>query len=50
MLVISHDDKYFGSADRIIKLDYGKLAPEGGEEFLLNGHSTIVDLALETAR
>jgi len=33
--VITHDDKYFDLADRIIKLDYGKLAspvasePEG---------------------
>jgi putative pyoverdin transport system ATP-binding/permease protein len=27
VLVISHDDKYFDVADRIIKLDYGKLAP-----------------------
>jgi len=26
VLVISHDDKYFDAADRIIKLDYGKLA------------------------
>lgn len=26
VLVISHDDKYFDVADRIIKLDYGKLA------------------------
>jgi len=26
VLVISHDDKYFHVADRIIKLDYGKLA------------------------
>ncbi|HTL16244.1 MAG TPA: hypothetical protein VL793_03355 [Patescibacteria group bacterium] len=25
VLVISHDDKYFEVADRIIKLDYGKL-------------------------
>jgi ABC-type siderophore export system fused ATPase/permease subunit len=25
VLVISHDDKYFHVADRIIKLDYGKL-------------------------
>jgi ABC-type siderophore export system fused ATPase/permease subunit len=23
--VISHDDKYFDVADRVIKLDYGKL-------------------------
>jgi putative ATP-binding cassette transporter len=26
VLVISHDEKYFGVADRLIKLDYGKLA------------------------
>jgi putative pyoverdin transport system ATP-binding/permease protein len=28
VLVISHDDKYFDAADRIIKLDYGKLTTE----------------------
>jgi putative ATP-binding cassette transporter len=28
ILVISHDDKYFDAADRIIKLDYGKLTSE----------------------
>jgi putative ATP-binding cassette transporter len=29
VLVISHDDKYFDIADRLIKLDYGKIvAPE----------------------
>jgi putative ATP-binding cassette transporter len=26
VLVITHDDRYFGLADRLIKLDYGKLA------------------------
>lgn len=29
VLVISHDDKYFDVADRIIKLDYGKLDASG---------------------
>lgn len=29
VLVISHDDKYFDVADRIIKLDYGKLDTSG---------------------
>lgn len=29
VLVISHDDRYFGVADRVVRLDYGKLAPEG---------------------
>ncbi|HWC59456.1 MAG TPA: cyclic peptide export ABC transporter, partial [Verrucomicrobiae bacterium] len=36
VLVISHDDKYFHVADRIIKLDYGKLDGSGvakSEEF-----------------
>ena len=28
VLVITHDDKYFHVADRIIKLDYGKMAEE----------------------
>lgn len=28
VLVISHDDRYFGVADRVVRLDYGKLAPE----------------------
>jgi putative ATP-binding cassette transporter len=31
VLVISHDDKYFDAADRIIKLDYGKLAAPSEE-------------------
>jgi putative ATP-binding cassette transporter len=26
VLVISHDDRYFGVADRIVRLDYGRLA------------------------
>ena len=29
VLVISHDERYFGMADRVVRLDYGKLAPEG---------------------
>jgi putative ATP-binding cassette transporter len=29
VLVISHDDRYFHLADRIIKLDYGKLGVSG---------------------
>ncbi len=32
VLVISHDDKYFDVADRIIKLDYGKLDTSGVAE------------------
>ena len=36
VVVITHDDKYFSSADRILKLDYGKLA----EEIPVNGKNT----------
>jgi putative pyoverdin transport system ATP-binding/permease protein len=32
VLVISHDDKYFHIADRIVKLDYGKLASSATAE------------------
>ncbi|HEX7331299.1 MAG TPA: hypothetical protein VF290_07360, partial [Pyrinomonadaceae bacterium] len=31
VVVISHDDRYYGMADRILKLDYGQLA-ETAEE------------------
>lgn len=32
VLVISHDDKYFDIADRLIKLDYGKIVSESETE------------------
>ena len=32
VLVITHDEQYFGVADRIIKLDYGKVAVSEGAE------------------
>lgn len=32
VLVITHDDKYFSLADRIIKLDYGKIASDEAPE------------------
>jgi putative ATP-binding cassette transporter len=36
VLVISHDDKYFDIADRLIKLDYGKIvAPAETEASVL---------------
>jgi len=31
VLVISHDDKYFSVADRIVKLDYGRLSGDAAE-------------------
>jgi putative pyoverdin transport system ATP-binding/permease protein len=45
VLVITHDDKYFGLADRIVKLDYGKLvSPAGNGEIPA---AAIVDAAPE---
>jgi putative ATP-binding cassette transporter len=35
VLVITHDDKFFHLADRIIKLDYGRLAPQTDEDSTL---------------
>jgi putative pyoverdin transport system ATP-binding/permease protein len=32
VLVITHDDRYFGCADRLIKLDYGKITSEVVEQ------------------
>ena len=32
VLVITHDEQYFGVADRVIKLDYGKVAVSEGPE------------------
>ncbi|PTX92720.1 cyclic peptide export ABC transporter [Opitutus sp. ER46] len=32
VLAITHDDKYFHLADRIIKLDYGQIVHDGGPE------------------
>jgi putative ATP-binding cassette transporter len=31
VLVITHDDRYFGHADRLVKLDYGRILHEGAE-------------------
>ena len=36
VIVISHDDRYYDVADRIIKLDYGKISYEGYEHLLNN--------------
>ena len=32
VLVISHDDRYFHLADRVVKLDYGQLVQEGSRQ------------------
>ena len=45
VLVITHDDRYFDVADRILKLDYGKLV--SGATPQTNGHSALTTV-LET--
>lgn len=43
VLVITHDDKYFQLADRVIKLDYGKLAAQpAGESSAVAGAGVAV--------
>ncbi|MCY1022904.1 cyclic peptide export ABC transporter [Pyxidicoccus sp. MSG2] len=32
VIVISHDDRYFSKADRILRLEYGQLLPEGADQ------------------
>lgn len=50
VLAITHDDKYFHLADRIIKLDYGQIVPEPRSSPPLNGsHHPFGDL-LEAPR
>ncbi|HEX6745674.1 MAG TPA: cyclic peptide export ABC transporter [Longimicrobium sp.] len=34
VVVITHDDRYYGVADRIVRLDYGKIVYDGGVEEL----------------
>ncbi len=41
VLVISHDDKYFHVADRVIKLDYGKLDVPGRAESELHASPVL---------
>lgn len=42
VLVITHDDHYFHLADRVIKLDYGRIDVEGSsEERAVNGRSGL---------
>ncbi len=38
VLAITHDDKYFGLADRIIKLDYGQIVSDGAQAAPLTRH------------
>jgi len=42
VLVITHDDKYFDVADRIVKLDYGKL--DAGTEPVCLGEASFVQV------
>jgi putative ATP-binding cassette transporter len=45
VLVITHDDRYFDLADRMIKLDYGKVALPGDLLACGNNRCEFVDLA-----
>jgi putative ATP-binding cassette transporter len=36
VLVISHDERYFGMADRVLRLDYGKLAPNNSPRSVIS--------------
>lgn len=45
LIVISHDDRYFGIADRILKLDEGKLTYNGPPAGLRYGNVTVPVLA-----
>jgi putative ATP-binding cassette transporter len=38
VLVITHDDRYFGYADRLVKLDYGRILHEGAEAPVAAAH------------
>lgn len=47
VLVITHDDKFFGLADRLIKLDYGKLVPMvAAEHEIGNSAPSVLTTAL----
>src|SRR5207253_3509557 len=41
VLVITHDDKYFDLADRMIKLDYGKIAGTDELEAAMLGSTSL---------
>jgi putative ATP-binding cassette transporter len=43
VLAITHDDKYFHLADRIIKLDYGQIVQEAGSTAVPAGAAVAVD-------
>jgi putative pyoverdin transport system ATP-binding/permease protein len=46
LLVITHDDRYFSLADRVIKLDYGQLEEINPKDFpSIEGSKTIKQLA-----
>jgi putative ATP-binding cassette transporter len=46
VVAITHDDRYFEIADRIIKLDYGKIVTPSQPEPPVNGHAFSLDTTL----
>jgi putative pyoverdin transport system ATP-binding/permease protein len=49
VILISHDDRYYGVADRIVKLDYGRVAFDGTPEELIGSAPHPDELAAEPA-
>lgn len=47
VLVISHDDRYYHVADRIIKLEYGAIVHDKNSEFAERALTSLIDGALE---
>jgi putative ATP-binding cassette transporter len=45
VLVITHDDRYFHCADRLIKLDYGQIASEPAGEMTVTGEPQALEKA-----
>lgn len=50
ILVITHDDRYFDAADRILKLDYGQLIPATGLAALTPSSPVLPRLGLAALR
>ena len=44
MFAISHDDRYYGVADRVVKLDYGQVVHDSAAPGLLFPGASIVDV------
>jgi putative ATP-binding cassette transporter len=50
VLVITHDDRYFHLADRVIKLDYGQIASESSTTSLADNNLSVFAVPAPAAR